>query len=267
MLKTRVLSGIALVIILAGVLYEGGYFLWTLLLFASLVGLIEFYRAVHGIKIGQPYKMGALEIAGVVTTFAYYLLMCISEKKEYLFYSLVISLVFYMIIYVISFPKHKTSECMQVYFGEIYVSVMLSFIYLLWKIGGLRYTVLIFISSWVCDTCAYFAGRALGRHKLAPVLSPKKSVEGAVGGVIGAFLIGGLYAYLISLPIAATALICAFTSVVSQFGDLFASAIKRNHDIKDYGNLIPGHGGILDRFDSVIITAPFIYILCEVIFK
>ncbi|MCR4746285.1 MAG: phosphatidate cytidylyltransferase [Lachnospiraceae bacterium] len=265
MLRTRVLSGAALVIILAGALYLGGYFLWTLLLFASLVGLMEFYRAVHGVKLGETYKAGPLEIAGIITTFAYYLIMCISTRKEYLFYTLVISLIFYMIIYVVTFPRHQTSECMQVYFGEIYVSVMLSFIYLLWRAGGLKLTVLIFISSWVCDTFAYFAGRALGKHKLAPVLSPKKSVEGSVGGVLGALLLGALYAYLISLPIVETALICAFTSIISQFGDLFASAIKRNHEIKDYGNLIPGHGGILDRFDSVIITAPFIYVLCEVI--
>ena len=265
MLRTRVLSGAALVIILAVALYLGGYVLWTLLLFASLVGLVEFYRALHGVKLGMPYKLGALEIAGIVTTFAYYLTMCFTSKKEYLFYILVISLVFYMIIYVISFPKFHSTECMQAYFGEIYVSGMLSFIYLLWQRGGFKLTLLIFISSWICDTSAYFAGRALGRHKLAPVLSPKKSVEGAIGGVVGSCLAGALYAYCLSLPVAETAVICAFTSVVSQFGDLFASAIKRNHDIKDYGNLIPGHGGILDRFDSVIITAPFIYILCEVI--
>lgn len=267
MLKTRVLSGIALVIILAGALYLGGYFLWTLLLFASLIGLIEFYRAVHGVHLGENYKIGSLEIAGVITTFIYYLTMTLTDRKEYLFYILVLSLVFYMIIYVVRFPKHHSSECMQVYFGEIYVSVMLSFIYLLWKVGGLKLTFLIFISSWVCDTCAYFAGRALGKHKLAPVLSPKKSIEGSVGGVLGSLLAAAIYSYEIGLPVIPTALICAFTSIISQFGDLFASAIKRNHDIKDYGNLIPGHGGILDRFDSVIITAPFIYILCEVMIK
>ena len=132
-------------------------------------------------------------------------------------------------------------------------------IYLVW---------FIFISSWICDTCAYLSGMALGRHKLAPVLSPKKSVEGAVGGTVGSALVGALFAWIFLLPVRkdvsvvwVAAVICAAGAVISQVGDLAASAIKRNHDIKDYGKLIPGHGGILDRFDSVIFTAPVIYYL------
>ena len=107
---------------------------------------------------------------------------------------------------------------------------------------------------------------ALGRHRLAPELSPKKSVEGAIGGVAGSALVGFLYGLLISPDAGALvyALISAIGAVISQFGDLTASAIKRNHDIKDYGKLIPGHGGIIDRFDSVIVTAPIIYILSRI---
>ena len=106
----------------------------------------------------------------------------------------------------------------------------------------------------------------MGKHKMAPVLSPKKSVEGGIGGVVGAALLGAIYAIAINrfAPAANAdalqyALICGIGGMISQVGDLAASAIKRNHDIKDYGKLIPGHGGILDRFDSVIITAPIIY--------
>lgn len=125
---------------------------------------------------------------------------------------------------------------------------------------------LIFLSSWGCDTFAYCTGMLLGRHKLAPVLSPKKSIEGAVGGVAGAALLGFIYASLFGAsmaeldnPQAACTIACAIAAVISQIGDLAASAIKRNHNIKDYGHLIPGHGGILDRFDSMIFTAPAIY--------
>ena len=103
---------------------------------------------------------------------------------------------------------------------------------------------------------------------MAPVLSPKKSVEGAVGGVASAAVFGAIYAAVIGRfmqnggnKIAVFALIGAVGALISMVGDLAASAIKRNHDIKDYGKLIPGHGGILDRFDSVIITAPVIYLL------
>ena len=115
---------------------------------------------------------------------------------------------------------------------------------------------------------AYVAGRLFGKHKMAPLLSPKKTVEGAIGGVIGAALIGAIYAAIIGRwlhsggnHVLIYAAICAVGALVSMVGDLAASAIKRNKEIKDYGKLIPGHGGILDRFDSVIITAPIIYTL------
>ena len=127
---------------------------------------------------------------------------------------------------------------------------------------------LIFLCSWGCDTCAYCVGVLIGKHKMAPVLSPKKSIEGAVGGVLGAALLGAIYAAATGAynPNPAHtpliyAIICGVGALVSMVGDLAASAIKRQENIKDYGTLIPGHGGILDRFDSVIFTAPVIYAL------
>ena len=127
---------------------------------------------------------------------------------------------------------------------------------------------MVFICSWVCDTCAYCVGVLIGKHKMAPKLSPKKSVEGSIGGITGSAVIGAVFAYFLQNSIHSQmnlmvifAVIGAAGAVISQVGDLAASAIKRNHDIKDYGKLIPGHGGILDRFDSVIFTAPVIYFL------
>ena len=120
---------------------------------------------------------------------------------------------------------------------------------------------LIFLCSWGADTCAYCVGMLIGKHKMAPVLSPKKSVEGAVGGVAGAALLGFLFQLATDGPSYEYAVICAVGALISMVGDLAASAIKRNMEIKDYGTLIPGHGGILDRFDSVIFTAPIIYYL------
>ncbi len=111
-------------------------------------------------------------------------------------------------------------------------------------------------------------GKLIGRKKIFPVLSPKKSLEGCIGGILGAALLGWLYGHFyvenafpeknVSLLIA---LICGVGAVMSMVGDLAASAIKRNSEIKDYGRLIPGHGGVMDRFDSVIVTAPMIYFL------
>lgn len=143
---------------------------------------------------------------------------------------------------------------------------MLSFVFLTRELEHGVYLVwMIFINSWISDTCAYLTGVMAGRHKLAPVLSPKKSVEGSVGGIVGSALAGALFGYYLDAVLGTgqlTLLLAAVGgvgSVISQIGDLAASAVKRNYDIKDYGNLIPGHGGIMDRFDSVIFTAPITY--------
>lgn len=154
-------------------------------------------------------------------------------------------------------------------FNFLYAPVMLSFIYLTREQEAGKYIVwLILISSWGCDTCAYVVGMLIGKKKIFPVLSPKKSLEGCIGGVVGSGLIAALYAIFVvenvfpdkRVTIVIT-VICMVGAVMSQVGDLAASAIKRNHEIKDYGKLIPGHGGIMDRFDSVIVTAPMIYFL------
>ena len=124
---------------------------------------------------------------------------------------------------------------------------------------------MLFISAWSTDTFAYFAGKALGKHKLCPAISPKKTVEGSVGGIVGCIAIILIYSYACaaytgySLNCLNAVLFACAASVVSQFGDLAASCIKREHGAKDYGNLIPGHGGILDRFDSTLLIAPLSY--------
>ena len=124
--------------------------------------------------------------------------------------------------------------------------------------------------AWLSDTGAYFTGRAFGKHKLAPYISPKKTVEGAVGGVIFAEAAMLLLAWLYSLaadalghPIvvnyAAILIVTPVLSVFSIVGDLSASVIKRQYKVKDYGSIMPGHGGIMDRFDSVLMVAPLIF--------
>ncbi len=146
---------------------------------------------------------------------------------------------------------------------------MLAFTYLTRQLPqGLYLVWLILISAWGCDTCAYVVGVLIGKKKIFPNLSPKKSLEGCIGGVVGTVIIATLYGYFF---VEATfpdkkvapliAVICGFGAICSMVGDLAASAIKRNFGIKDYGKLIPGHGGIMDRFDSMIVTAPLVYFL------
>ncbi len=133
--------------------------------------------------------------------------------------------------------------------------------------GGVYLFLLPFIGSWVTDTFAYFTGRLFGKHKLAPVISPKKTVEGSIGGIVFAVGAFALYGLIIAkggyTPNYLALLLCGLlVSIVSQIGDLSLSAIKREFGIKDYSRLFPGHGGVLDRFDSVIATAPLILLFC-----
>ncbi len=125
-----------------------------------------------------------------------------------------------------------------------------------------------FLTAWGSDIFAYLVGRFFGKHKLAPRVSPKKTVEGSVGGIIGNIIFYAVYAVVLSAAVSiqpnypALILIAVITSVISQIGDLFMSLIKRHHGIKDFGKIMPGHGGTLDRFDSLIAVAPFLYLLC-----
>ena len=119
---------------------------------------------------------------------------------------------------------------------------------------------LIFLTAFGTDIMAYFTGYFLGKHKLCPKISPKKTIEGSIGGVIGSVVLSALFGYFFFERILIHCIIIGIIGgIVSQFGDLTASVFKRKMGIKDYGNLIPGHGGILDRFDSVLFTAPMVY--------
>ncbi len=148
--------------------------------------------------------------------------------------------------------------------GSFYITVAFSAMVLLRGMTGGAYLFLLpFVGAWVTDTFAYFTGRFLGKHKLAPVISPKKTVEGSVGGIVAAVLVFVLYGLVLRANDLtpnywALALAGLLLSVVSQIGDLALSAIKREYGVKDYGRLFPGHGGVLDRFDSVIATAPLL---------
>ena len=259
MFKTRLISGILLVAVALVTIISGSYILFCTLLGISLIGMQELYKAM-GVR-GD--RFNSLEIASYLSAVLYYLTLYLGFE-EYGLMGLILGLVILMFVYVFCYPKYRAEQVMAAFFGMIYVAVMLSFIYLTRNLPDGHFAVwLIFICSWGCDTCAYCVGMLIGRHKMAPVLSPKKSVEGAVGGVAGAALLGAVFGALTAGKVWEYALICAAGALISMVGDLAASAIKRNRDIKDYGKLIPGHGGILDRFDSVIFTAPIIYYLAR----
>ncbi len=267
MFKTRVISGIFLILIAGISLYFGGAVLALILAAISLIGYYELSKVIglHG-KKGIP---GCLETIGYISVVAYYILVYLGLSERFFTVWLILSLLIMAAAYVFTFPKYEAGLLMGAFFSVIYAPVMFSFIYLIRnRENGFWLVWFVFIASWVSDTCAYCVGMLFGKHKLAPVLSPKKSIEGAVGGIVGSALAGILYGLLLVSVSDITysglwicALIGAVGSVFSQIGDLAASGIKRHYNIKDYGKLIPGHGGIMDRFDSVIVTAPLIYFL------
>ena len=261
MFKTRLISGIVLVIIALATIISGSWILFFTLLAVSLIGMRELYKVM---KVSDEH-VTVLELVGYLGAVLYYIAMK-ADFGNYGTMAIIISMILILFVYVFGYPKYHAEQVMAAFFGVVYVAVMLSFIYLTRSLPDGKFLVwLIFLCSWGCDTCAYCVGMLIGKHKRAPVLSPKKSIEGAVGGVAGAALLGVIYAAATQGKMAEYALICAVGALISMVGDLAASAIKRNQNIKDYGKLIPGHGGILDRFDSVIITAPVIYYLAKMI--
>lgn len=189
-----------------------------------------------------------IAITGVIVFVYMYYLMCIS---------------------VVSKGKLCILDSSLVFMTTLYITIGFTSIVLLRDLPhGNLLILLVFIGAWVTDGAAYFVGRAFGKHKLIPDVSPKKTVEGAIGGSIFcaiSFVVFGMAAgkvtassaNLIEMIIAGLAI-----SAISQFGDLIASLIKRHYGIKDYGKLFPGHGGVMDRFDSIIAIAPFLLMLC-----
>ena len=267
MFKSRLLSAILLVILALVTICSGGYVLAATLWFVSVIGFHELCLAC---KIQEEKKkQNTLEVVGYISISFYYMLMAVLKNQQLMVMSVVMALIAFLMVYVFKFPKYHANQIMSTYFAFVYAPVMFSFVYLTRELEhGIYFVWVIFISSWISDTCAYCVGMLFGKHKLAPVLSPKKSIEGAIGGVVGSAIVGALFGFFMSEYIITErqvtvifALIGAIGSIVAQMGDLAASAIKRNYNIKDYGKLIPGHGGIMDRFDSVLVTAPMIYFL------
>lgn len=266
MFKTRLLSGIVLVVLAIILIITGKEVLLTSTFLISCIGMFELYRVFKAEK----------SILAVISYLALLVYYC-DLKFHFLPSDMVVIMAFMILLmfaYVFTYPKYEAKQIMAVFFGFFYVGIMLSYVYQIRMLNnGVYLAFLVFICSWGCDTCAYCVGMLIGKHKMSPKLSPKKSIEGAVGGVVGTALLTVLYMSIFkgkmgisSQEIAILAIIAGIAGLISMVGDLTASAIKRNYDIKDYGHLIPGHGGIMDRFDSMIITAPIIYFLAAFLF-
>lgn len=258
----RVISSLVCLPILIVLVVYGGIPLQIGILAASLIGMREFYKAFSS-------ENNKIHLIGYIFAILFVAFMEKIINAQNIFNIFVSVFLLVILIYSVIFHNHTNiMEGMITFFGFFYVCFLISHIYLIREYTyGNVFIWLAFISAWGCDTGAYFTGVTIGKHKLIPTLSPKKTIEGSVGGIVVATGLAVIYGLLIqhyfTLEDVNIVLLCGMTgfvgSILSQIGDLAASAIKRYTGIKDFGKLIPGHGGIIDRFDSVLLTAPAVY--------
>ncbi|MGH4122349.1 MAG: phosphatidate cytidylyltransferase [Clostridium sp.] len=238
-------------------LFLGGNYLKYLVMVLSLLGMHEFY------KVSRKKHYKPMGLIGYILCIVYYLNMGNDFSSSFNIYIL-IGTIFLMLCIPVIYTTYNFVDVALTIFGFLYVAVFFSFIvftnskpyggYLVW---------IIFICSWVCDTSAYYSGRYFGKggiHKLCPKVSPNKTIEGSIGGLLGSTIGCVIYGFVISkygvpIPLYHFAVIGVICGIVGQFGDLIASSIKRFVGAKDYSSLIPGHGGILDRFDSILFVS------------
>lgn len=263
-LKTRVLTSVICAPVLIIILLGPTLLVTLTVIAASVVGLYEYFKAVGLIEHRGLCVMGA--IAAVI--FPIGLTLSIQETLISV-YVYVVVLFLMMLIYN---KRVKTSDIAMLLLGIIYIPYFLSYIIHIRTMDYGRFFIwLVFLGAFSTDTCAYFAGKFFGKRKLWPEISPKKTVAGAVGGVAGAGIIFVIFGLVVNNLFASVLdgkqfnllllfILGLIAAVISEIGDLAASSIKRQYNIKDFGNLLPGHGGILDRCDSIIFVAPTIFL-------
>lgn len=257
---TRIITAVVGIPVIILIVLLGNPVLQFTMMGVSLVAAYEFYKAVKS-------SFNPMKYIGYVGIIVYYLFL--NTKTVHLDASLGVLLVILLAWMVIKYPKYNIGDVGITLVGVLYTGLLFSFIVLIMNTQyGDFWIWLIMLSSWGSDTFAYFIGKGFGKHKLAPVLSPNKTVEGSIGGIIGAGVLGCIYTLIYTsfryeslrhyvVLVVVSVMIAA---IISQFGDLAASAMKRTYGIKDFGSILPGHGGIVDRFDSILFVAPIIYV-------
>ncbi len=257
MLRLRVLSALVGIPIMLGAIYLGGPWYTLFLLLVANLGMKEFDALLKAKGSRFPSFFGYIGVSTLIVLLFF---------KEFSLVFPLIMLIFFLLFLsqLAYFDKVNFWESALLFWGIIYLGGLCGYMLLLRLMPqGIVYTYLLFIGVWSNDTFAYFIGSKWGRHKLAPDISPNKSVEGALGGAAGTVLLAVLAALmapeLINLPLLQAVFLGLGISVFAQLGDLMESALKRQFQVKDSGAMIPGHGGILDRFDSLLLAAPFVY--------
>ncbi len=252
MLKKRILSGLIGAALALFLIYEGGIAYFLAIFLFTLLGLEEYRRlSVRG-NYYFPRSI-SIAAAGIYLVLLYFQMPNIIEMAP-------LFLFFPFSLYLLLNKDFNFRDLIFTTWGVIYIVWLFGFLIALRNMpNGLNYTLLLFLSIWINDTAAFFIGSNLGKRKLIPQISPNKTVEGALGGLLGTVVFLFFFRVLVNMEPFIAVLAGVFISLLGQTGDLLESALKRFLDTKDSGELIPGHGGVLDRFDSVLMAAPFLY--------
>lgn len=227
----------------------------------ATIGLFELLRMKDIQLFSVPGLLTwiALSVLLLPPTYSEDLTNAIGYTKVEITFMIVLFLLIYTVVVKNKFTFDHASFSL---FGAIYVGI--GFYYLIeTRAAGIEYVIYALLVIWMTDTGAYFVGRKIGKHKLWPDISPNKTIEGFVGGIVSAVVFACLFQAF--FPIASSYIILIgvtiIASIIGQLGDLVESAIKRHYDVKDSGNILPGHGGILDRFDSLLFVLPLLHFL------
>lgn len=261
LLLSRVMSAAIGIPLLLLMVYEGKFFFLLGLLLITFLGILELKQLLGY----QNLKIPSLLIYG--SGILYPLLAFFTPKgleSEFIVGILTFVLLYHLLIMAIFYPRYSVNELAASFLGSCYVGLLISYLIFLRRLFpfGLQYVLLVFILIWTCDTGAYVGGRLIGRHALSPLLSPQKTIEGSITGLLScivvSFLIHKFYPLLLP-SIYAYLLLGILIGIFGQVGDLVESALKRFSNVKNSSGLIPGHGGVLDRFDSLFFCTPIAY--------
>ena len=267
-MKQRIITAIVLLIVAIPICIFSGTLLFPVVM--AFIGVVGVYEMLGCMGTRKNYAIALpLYVMALISPFVVWynhnsVLVSFKPNYDVILYPLLFGL-YLLAVWVFSYQKNQEVDMNRIITSAIVsmyiIGATCSIVMVREAVGGEYYWYFIFIGAWVTDVFAYFSGMLFGKHKLIEAVSPKKTVEGAIGGAVfcvaffiaGGALLNRFTQYDISLVVLAIAgLISAF---VSMIGDLSMSVIKRTYGVKDYGTIFPGHGGVLDRFDSILAVA------------
>jgi phosphatidate cytidylyltransferase len=256
-MRTRILSGITGIIIAGFIINVGGWPFFFGVLVLNLMSIFELHQAFEKRNIHTMFYISSF--------FALSLLYCVAFIKDtsiiFVPFFIVLMIIF-IFLYSIINKRNDMINVVFTVFSFVYTSILYMYFILIRLLPlGIYFVWWVFVMTWACDTGAFFTGTLFGKRKITPVISPNKTIEGSVGGLLLSAAASSVFAklFLCNVSILNAAVLGATVGVLCQIGDISASLIKRYCGIKDFSNIIPGHGGILDRFDSALFSFPAAY--------